>query len=151
MSTPDIGLPPMPAVTRILSQFQPEQLASFVEVAIGLLDLADGDPELEDNGDAELIGDEQDAAYTEFHTRGRHKHTAGGTEPFDRHEDAEVDDEPEVDDEAEDSFDQEGDQAGTDSGLVPTWGVNQTDRVMTEAEAGDSYAMSGGPHAENDR
>ena len=40
-----IGFQPMPAVARILAGFQRDQLANFIEVAIGLLDLADGDPE----------------------------------------------------------------------------------------------------------
>ncbi len=45
------ALPPMPAVARILSQFDRPQLAGFIEVAIGLLDGADGDPDVELNGD----------------------------------------------------------------------------------------------------
>lgn len=39
----------MPAVARILSQFERAQLAGFIEVALGLLDIADGDPDLEDS------------------------------------------------------------------------------------------------------
>lgn len=49
------ALPPMPAVVRILSQFDRPQLAGFIEVAIGLLDTLDGDPDIEANGD-ELDG-----------------------------------------------------------------------------------------------
>ena len=45
--------PPMPAVARILAQFQPDQLASFIEVAIGLLDVTDGDPDAENATDLE--------------------------------------------------------------------------------------------------
>lgn len=48
-------LPPMPAIARILALYQRDQLAGFIEVAIGLLDLADGDPDIEPNGD-ELDG-----------------------------------------------------------------------------------------------
>ena len=43
--------PPMPAVTRILSQFDRDKLASFIEVAIGLLDLAEGDTDIEDDNE----------------------------------------------------------------------------------------------------
>lgn len=46
-----IAVPSMPAVARVLAGFEREQLAAFVEVAIGLIDLADGDPDLELNGD----------------------------------------------------------------------------------------------------
>jgi hypothetical protein len=48
------AFPPMPAVARILSQFERPQLASFIEVAISLLDQEDGDP------DVELTGAEDD-------------------------------------------------------------------------------------------
>ena len=40
-----IGFQPMPAIMRVLSGFQRDQLANFIEVAIGLLDLEDGDTE----------------------------------------------------------------------------------------------------------
>ncbi|QUT05187.1 hypothetical protein KFK14_19650 [Sphingobium phenoxybenzoativorans] len=38
---------PPAAVTRILSRFDRDQLAAFISVAIDLLDIADGDPDLE--------------------------------------------------------------------------------------------------------
>ena len=41
--------PPMPAVTRILSQFDRDNLAGFIEVALALLDLAEGDADMEDS------------------------------------------------------------------------------------------------------
>jgi hypothetical protein len=41
------ALPPMPAVARILSQFDRPKLEGFITVAIGLLDVMDGDPEAE--------------------------------------------------------------------------------------------------------
>ena len=87
-----IGFAPMPAVARVLAGFQREQLASFIEVAISLLDIADPDPDLEDNGDDELTGDEADAGWTEHHTRGRHKLASGMSEPFADREDDEDDD-----------------------------------------------------------
>lgn len=54
------GLPesffvPMPAVTRILSQFDREKLGAAIEVMIALLDLTDVDSDTEANGD-ELDG-----------------------------------------------------------------------------------------------
>jgi hypothetical protein len=45
----------MPAVARILSQFDRPKLEGFIAVAIGLLDVLDGDPDEEANGD-ELDG-----------------------------------------------------------------------------------------------
>jgi len=47
------ALPPMPAVTRVLSQFDRPKLQGFIEVAIGLLDIMEGDPDLEDATGAE--------------------------------------------------------------------------------------------------
>ena len=43
-----IGFAPMPAVTRILSRFDRRKLGGFVEIAIELMNLEDGDPDLED-------------------------------------------------------------------------------------------------------
>lgn len=40
-------MPPMPAVTRILTRFDRPKLEGFVEVAIGLLDVIDGDADEE--------------------------------------------------------------------------------------------------------
>lgn len=48
-----IPVPP-PAITRVLSRFDRDQLAGFIAVAIDLLDLADGDADREgDDADAE--------------------------------------------------------------------------------------------------
>ena len=45
---------------RLMSCFDPRQLAGFVDVAIGLIDLSEGDPDLEDNADREASdGDER--------------------------------------------------------------------------------------------
>ena len=63
---------------RLMSCFDPRQLAGFVDVAIGLIDLAEGDPDMEDNADREASdGDDQDVGWTEFHTRGRFKMNPG--------------------------------------------------------------------------
>ena len=109
-------IPPMPAVARILSRFQRDQLASFIEVAIGLLDIADPDHDLEDNGDDELTGDEQDAAWTEHHTRGRHKLASGMSEPFADHEDDEEDDSDTSVEDSPRGFDPEQDYGGEEAG-----------------------------------
>lgn len=49
-ASPFARIPPA-ALMRMLSRFEREQLANFIEVAIGVLDVADGDPdaEIEDN------------------------------------------------------------------------------------------------------
>lgn len=63
--------PPMPAVARVLSRHGPASLAAFVTIAIDLLDLADGDPDSEPNGDDEPLradGDCNDSAWPEWHT-----------------------------------------------------------------------------------
>lgn len=49
------AIPPMPAVARILSRFDRQQLEGFIAVAIDLADALDGDPDIEPNGD-ELDG-----------------------------------------------------------------------------------------------
>ena len=56
--------PPMPAVTRILAQFDREQIEGFIEIAIGLLDIADGDPDAEE--------DNQDCCVACDDTGGKH-------------------------------------------------------------------------------
>jgi hypothetical protein len=42
-----IGFAPMPAVAAILSRYERAQIAGFIEIAIGLLDVMDGDADLE--------------------------------------------------------------------------------------------------------
>jgi len=42
-------IPSMPAVARILSRYDRERLEGFVAIAIDLMDLMDGDPDLEDD------------------------------------------------------------------------------------------------------
>lgn len=65
--------PPPAAVMRMLALHSREQLEGFVEVAIGLLDLVDGDPDVEGidddaepvDDDTELNGDERDSSNAE--------------------------------------------------------------------------------------
>ncbi len=111
-----IGFQPMPAVARILAGFQRDQLAGFIEVAIGLLDIAEPDADLEDNGDDELTGDEEDSAWTEHHTRGRHKLAGGMSEPFADHEDDEDDDPDTSVEDGSKGFDPEEDFGGEEAG-----------------------------------
>ena len=47
MGAQQIGFAPMPAVALILSRFDRAQLGSFVEIAIELMDVAQGDTDLE--------------------------------------------------------------------------------------------------------
>lgn len=64
--SPSVTLPthfaPMPAVMRILAHFDRETLEAFISAAIGLLDVVDGDPEAEEEGDLEKDSDGADAA-----------------------------------------------------------------------------------------
>ena len=80
-----IGTAPMPAVARILARFDRPTLEAFLTVAVDLLDTLDSDPDAEQSTwpeeiearehdaslpeDSEAIGDEQDTAYIEWHTK----------------------------------------------------------------------------------
>jgi hypothetical protein len=89
---------PPAAVSRVLATFDRDQLAGFVAVAIDLLDLADGDTDVELNGDEEdSDGDERgDQAWIEWHTmRGSQKR---GPNLLAGHEDDEDNDPLEDDD-----------------------------------------------------
>lgn len=55
--------PPAPAVMRVLGRFDRQALASFITVAIDLLDIVDGDPDEEANGD-ELDGSAAEDDFT---------------------------------------------------------------------------------------
>jgi hypothetical protein len=52
MASHFIAAPPA-AVARVLATFDRRQIEGFIEVAINLLDFADGDPDLEPDGDEE--------------------------------------------------------------------------------------------------
>jgi hypothetical protein len=70
-------IPPAPAVMRILDRFNREELGNTIEVLVALLDIWDGDPDDEPNGDDEPLranGDSEDGAWIEWHTmRGSQK------------------------------------------------------------------------------
>ena len=82
---------PMPAVARILSRFDRPTLASFLSVAIDLLDVLDGEADSEGNGDDEPAGDDADASTGEWHLRPWPARRSG-SEPRVECEDAEDDD-----------------------------------------------------------
>lgn len=89
---------PPAAITRILSRFERAELEGFISVALELLDLADGDPEAEDDDPAEAVGDEGDQAWIEWHTmRGAQKK---GPNLLAGHEDDEDNDPLEEDDDS---------------------------------------------------
>jgi hypothetical protein len=77
---------------RLLGQHSPTEIAEAITVLIDVLDLMGGDPEAEDNGDAEPAGDERDAAWIEWNSmRGSQKR---GPNILAGHEDDEEDDPP---------------------------------------------------------
>ena len=86
--------PPLAAVALLLNKHSPHEIAEAVEIMIDVLDMIGGDhdADAEDDDPAEPTGDEADASWTEFHTRGRHKLAGGMSEPFHAQEDAEEDD-----------------------------------------------------------
>ncbi|HVR91462.1 MAG TPA: hypothetical protein VHG29_10265 [Novosphingobium sp.] len=62
------GMPPIPAVARILARFDRDQLHGFIAVAIDLADAMEPDPDLEPDGDdQDSDGDERgDQAWVEW-------------------------------------------------------------------------------------
>jgi hypothetical protein len=62
---------PPAAVSRVLATFDRDQLASFIEVAIGLLDVADDDPDAEEDDDpGQCSEDEISCGWPGFGDRG---------------------------------------------------------------------------------
>lgn len=59
---------PPAAVSRVLATFSREELAGFITIAIDLLDLVEGDPDLEPNGD-ELDGQPSEDEFLPEHIR----------------------------------------------------------------------------------
>ena len=96
---PVISAPPA-AVTRILSRFDRDQLAGFISVAIDLLDMTDGDPDLEDGTDVEddFVLSASANGYAEGRGPGCEISDAGGCE----HDGREPDDDAEDGNGAED-------------------------------------------------
>jgi hypothetical protein len=88
-------MPDTSTVHRLPPQLPVKEIATAAQALIDLLDKLGGDPDAEDNGDAEAVGDEEDTAWPEWHSRGRHKDLPPRSPP---HEDAEDDDAAEEDD-----------------------------------------------------
>ncbi len=90
-----------PRVARVLTTFDRETLASFITIAIELVDTIDGDPDdepagddepAESAGDDEPAGDEEDGAWVEWTTmRGSQK---GGTNILPTSNEDDEDDDP---------------------------------------------------------
>ena len=78
------ALPPMPAIARILSGFDRDKLASFIEVAIGLLDVADGDVEAEDGDEDRCTGFDDHVGIASYMLPAAH---SGAGDPADAEED----------------------------------------------------------------
>lgn len=94
------AVPPVPAVLAILNRFNRDELGNTIEVLVALLDIWDGEPDLEDDDPAEAAGDEQDAAYVEWHTKPSNSRRSGQPEILaSDNEDDEEDDPAEEDDE----------------------------------------------------
>ena len=119
---------PMPpaAISNILARFDRGQLEGFVSVAIDLMDLLDGDADLEDGNDQEAHdGDDQgDPGWIEWHNRDRRTLRRGGPEMqttalLQDSEDAEADDPPE-DSDADDTNNAE-DEELAGGGLQCLW------------------------------
>lgn len=92
---------PMPAIARILSRFERDQLAGFIAVAIDLIDAFDGPEDDEDNADHEASdGDDRDQAHPEWTSlratqrRAAHNSLAGEEDDEDGDPDTGVEDGP---------------------------------------------------------
>lgn len=97
-----------------LAAFDRTAIARSIEVLVGLLDLIDGNPDDEDNGDHEPTGDENDQAYIEWQTmRGSQK---GGPNILAGLEDDEDDDPGEEDDPSG-----QCDEDGINTNLTAQW------------------------------
>lgn len=94
---PDMA--PAAPLMRMLGRYDRAKIEAFIEISISLLDLMDGCPDSEANGDDEPTGDELDAAYIEWRPR-RPRFLVNGTigESCNGNEDDEDDDPAEDDD-----------------------------------------------------
>lgn len=86
--TPDMA--PAAPLMRMLGRFDRAKVESFVEISIALLDLMDGEPDTEANGDDEPSGDEGDVSWNEWYTRGNRKRQKIISEQFTDNEDDEA-------------------------------------------------------------
>jgi hypothetical protein len=106
---------PMAAIMHTLSGFDRDQLGSAVEVLIALMDLADGDPDAEIEGDAK-----GDQAWAEWSGYDEALSTFGEEDDEDSDPDFGVDDRGELD--------------AIELGMVPLYGVDQSEGPINEVE-----------------
>jgi hypothetical protein len=111
-------------VERVLGRFSRTELEGFIAVAIELLDLADGDPDTERNGD-ELDGSLSEEDFVDW-SNGPCVWDGPGCPVADPGGCGTHADQPDA----------------IVAGFVPTYGVDQDAGPVTEAEAGESYAAA---------
>lgn len=142
------SLPPMPAVARILSRFDRDQLAGFIAVAIDLADAMEGDSDLEDNADQEASdGDDRDQAWIEWQSLRAHQRK-GPLPSLEGQEDDE-DDDPREEDDGDSAVDDSGcddinDDREDEAPLAPAYGIDQTAGPLPIGYAG--AASEARPH-----
>lgn len=85
---------------RIVAAFERDEIEAAVDGLISLLDARDGDPDLEEAGDAELGGDEMDASFPEWRDGAINRAIRATLQ----HEDAEADGDEEDGNLSEDDF-----------------------------------------------
>ena len=161
---PAIGFAPMPAVARVLASYDRAQLASFIEVAIGLLDLAENDhedvPDFRPRSDGmpgcplsdglETTGDEEEGAWVEWTSKPANLRRTGQHEIAARHEDDEDDDPDTGVEDGPRGFDPEEDTGADDLGEpdgdepVPDYPLDQTKGPLPPHLAEDRELMA--PH-----
>jgi hypothetical protein len=119
-------------LAELLSRFERNDMENAVELLIATLDAIDGDAEAEPVDEREPDEDARgDPAWTEFHTRGRHKLQYGhepvrGIDGRTARDDDEDEDVPENDDPAEDDDPAGGDFDDIPEGAAWNEGVCQT-------------------------
>jgi len=140
---------PMPAVAAILSRYDRNKLASFIEVAISLLDTLDANPEAEEHPLEDAFvshdpyfaytdSDGSDVAWAEWHTRGRHKLVRGEHEAADQCEDDEDDDPDTSAEDVPEGFDPEQDRCSAGDDGVFSGAVSLHDVMKPDYGPGDS-------------
>ena len=114
------AMPAMPAVSRILARYDRSKVEAFVSVAIDLLDVLDGDSDLEPSGD------EQDGSFAEDEEAARLARAGDGPGCIVADPDAAVDD---------GGCDDINDDREQEEPLYPVYGIDQT-----KAPEGTAYA-----------
>ncbi|WP_156445370.1 hypothetical protein [Blastomonas sp. CCH5-A3] len=104
---------------RMLNRHSASKIAQAIDVLLDVLDLIDGDPDLEPNGDDEPTGDERDCAYVEWTTL-HHRHRVKANVTLGLEDDEQDDwDEDSHDQEAIDEREEHDDEDACD--VPPIW------------------------------